>query len=383
MSHPDKPTGKLYIFLGAAPGVGKTWAMVDAAQQVRADGAAVVVGNVDTHDRPEFTALIAGLEVIPFQEIEYRSVRLKELDVDAIIQRRPDIVLIDDLAHSNAPGSRHEKRYQDVIELLQSGINVYTTMNVQHISSVAEAVEEITGFKVREQVPDFVLEMATSVRLIDLAPDELLKRLAKRLAEGQRQPVATGMPGGVDNTDSFFKPNTLVTLRELALRVAASRVDEEAHAMGIEIEQAHIEPWASSSKILIGISASPHNERLIRATRHLVNELHTTWLAVYVETPLDAKLEDIERARIQRHLQLAKELGAETLTVAGTNVAEQLVEVAKQYNVARIVVGRSKRLRGPLRFRNSLAEDIMELSPTIDVLVLSGRPPAPPEGTHG
>jgi len=385
MSHPDKQTGKLYIFLGAAPGVGKTWAMVDAAQQVRADGATVVVGNVDTHDRPEFTALIAGLEVIPFQEIEYRGVRLRELDIDAIVQRKPDIILIDDLAHSNAPGSRHEKRYQDVIELLQCGINVYTTVNVQHISSVAEAVEEITGIKVREQVPDFVLEMATSVRLIDLAPEELLKRLTKRLAEGQRQPVADTGQRISDNImgDNFFTPNTLVTLRELALRVAASRVDEEAHAMGIEIEQAHIEPWASSSKILIGISASPHNERLIRATRHLVSELHTTWLAVYVETPLDAKLEDVERERIQRHLQLAKELGAETLTVAGMNVAEQLVEVAKQYNVARIVVGRSKRLRGPLRFRNSLAEDIMELSPMIDVLVLSGRPPAPPEGAHG
>ncbi len=385
MSHTDRQTGKLYIFLGAAPGVGKTWAMVDAAQQVRADGADVVIGNVDTHDRPEFTALIVGLEVIPFQEIDYRGVRLGEINLDAILHRHPDIVLIDDLAHSNVPGSRHEKRYQDVIELLQAGISVYATVNVQHISSVAEAVEEITGIKVREQVPDFVLEMATSVRLIDLAPDELLKRLTKRLHEGQLQPVAGAMPRAPESAveDNFFKPNNLVTLRELALRVAASRVDEEAHAMGVGIEQAHLEPWATSSKIMIGISASPHNPRLIRATRRLVSELHTTWLAVYVETPIDARLEDEERERIQQHLQLAKELGAEILTVAGHNVAEQLVEVAKQYNVSRIVVGRSKRVRGPLRFRNSLADDIMELSPMIDVLVLSGRPSAPPEGTHG
>ncbi len=365
MPNTDNQTGKLSIFLGAAPGVGKTWAMVDAAQEKRAEGYDVVIGKVDTHDRPEFEALLAGLEVIPYHEIEYRGVHIREIDLNAVLRRHPDVVLIDELAHSNVPGSRHEKRYQDVIELLQAGIDVYTTLNVQHIASVADAVCEITGIQVREQVPDFVLEMATQVTLIDLAPDELLKRLTKRLMQGR--PL---VDAEIDDADDFFKPGNLVTLRELALRVAATRVDEDVRALSGE--QNPIEPWGTSSKILIGISASPVNERLIRATRRLVSELHTTWLAVYVETPADLRLDEEDRARIQKHLDLAKDLGAETLTVAGHTVADQLVKVARQYNVSRIVVGRSRRPRGPLHFRPSLAEEIMDLSDNIDVLVLRG-----------
>ncbi len=370
MVNTDNQAGKLSIFLGSAPGVGKTWAMVDAAQEKHAEGLDVVIANVDTHDRPEFNALLAGLEVIPFQEIKYQGVHLREIDLDAILQRHPHIVLIDELAHSNVPGSRHEKRYQDVVELLQAGIDVYTTLNVQHIASVADAVCEITGIQVREQVPDFVLEMAASVTLIDLAPDELLKRLAKRLTQRQSAGQTATADGEIDDVDDLFKPGNLVTLRELALRVAATRVDEDVRALGGEGQES--EPWGTSSKILVGISASPVNERLLRATRRLVGELHTTWLAVYVETPADVRLDDDARERIQKHLELAKDLGAEILTVAGNDVAEQLVEVAKQYDVRRIVVGRSKRPRGPLRLRSSLAEDIMDLSDNIDVLVLRG-----------
>ncbi len=357
-----KETGKLYIFLGSAPGVGKTWAMVDGAQDKRAEGLDVVIGHIDTHDRPEFTALLKELPVIPFREIDYQGVHLREIDLDAIVQRHPDIVLIDELAHSNAPGARNDKRYKDVVELLQAGINVYTTLNVQHISSVADAVSEITGIQIREQVPDFILEMATSIRLIDLPPEELLNRLTKRLK--QQKVGAVERPTGIDE---FLTPSHLLTLRELALRVAATRVDEDVHSTSPDVE-----PWATSSKIMIGISASPNSERLIRATHRLVAEMHTTWLAVYIETPSDVHLGEEIRQKIQKHLDLAGDLGAETLTVAGQNAAEQLVAVAKQYGVSRIVLGRSKHKRNAFWQRPSLADQIIELSDAIDVLILAG-----------
>ncbi|MCC7208771.1 MAG: hypothetical protein IT323_15795 [Anaerolineae bacterium] len=356
------PTGELHIFFGAAPGVGKTWAMVDAARQRLAEGRDVVIGLVDTHDRPEFAALLAGLDVTPRREVEYQGVALHELDLNAVLRRKPEIVLIDEMAHSNVPGTRNPKRYQDVLELLQAGISVYTTLNVQHVASVAKAVEDITGIKVREQVPDFVLEMAASVRLIDLDPQELLKRLSKRLF--QQQSGAQPAPG-----DDAFRADHLVTLRELALRVAASRADEELQKLAPPHHKP--EPWGTSSRILVGISASPNNERLLRATRQLVTELHTTWLAVYVETDADRELDPASRERIQKHVQLAKELGAETLTVAGEGVADTLVAMAGQYDISRIVVGRTRRRRSLFGPRLSLADEIMERSETLDVLILS------------
>ena len=360
MAQLEEHTGQLHIFLGAAPGVGKTWAMVDAAQQKRAEGSDVVIGHVRTHERPEFNTLLAGLEVIPLQEIEYHGVPLQELDLEAILRRHPDIVLIDDLAHSNVPGARHAKRYQDIIDLLQNGISVYTTLSVQHVSSVADVVARLMGVQVYEQVPDFVLEMASSMRLIDLAPEELLNRLLKRVHQGQ---------DAQSEIPDLFEPKNLVTLRELALRVAASRVDADAHTLN-GAQQA-LEPWSSSSKIIVGVSASPSNERLLRATDRLVHEMRTTWLAVHVETPADNRLDDETRQRVEVHLELAKELGAEILTVAGQGVAQKLVEIAEQYDATRIVVGRSKK-RGPFGRARSLAEDMIDLSEKIDVIILSG-----------
>jgi two-component system sensor histidine kinase KdpD len=360
MAQLEAHTGQLHIFLGAAPGVGKTWAMVDAAQQKKAEGFDVVIGHVRTHERPEFNALLADLEVIPLQEIEYQGVRLHELALEAILRRHPDIVLIDELAHTNVPGTRHPKRYQDIIDLVQDGISVYTTLSVQHVSSVADVVMRMTGVQVYEQVPDFVLEMASSIRLIDLAPEELLNRLLKRLRQGQ---------GAQLELPNLFEPKNLVTLRGLALRVAASRVDADVHTLN-GAQQA-IEPWVTSSKIVLGVSASPANERLLRATDGLVREMRTTWLAVHVETPADSRLGKDAQERVQRHLQLAKELGAETLVVAGQDVARRLVEIAEQYDATRLVVGRSKK-RGPFGRAKSLAEEIIELSDTVDVIVLSG-----------
>lgn len=370
MTQYDQATtsGQLHIFFGSAPGVGKTWAMVDAAQEKHAAGLDVVIGLVDTHDRPEFAALLNGLEVIPQREVVYQGVALRELDLNAILRRNPKIVLIDDLPHTNAPGARNAKRYQDVLELVQAGINVFTTLNVQHVASVAAAVEEITGIAVREQVPDFVLEMATSIRLIDLEPAELLQRLSKRLKATQSV-TAGGVAFRPSEDDAMFnKRDNLLILRELAMRVAASRLDDDVHHL---VEPNHyVDAWTGSSKILVGISASPANERLLRATRRLVGELHTTWLAVYVELPTDANLDEPIRQRIQAHLQLAKELGAETLTVAGQNVATKLVEIAEQYGASRIVVGRTFRKRGMFLNKLSLADQIMELSDNLDILIL-------------
>lgn len=357
MTQTEKQVGQLHIFFGAAPGVGKTWAMVDAGQQKKAEGADIVVGFVDTHDRPEFSTLLAGLEIVATQNIEYQAIPLHELDVDAVLHRRPDIVLIDELAHSNVPGSRNAKRYQDVIDLLQSGISVYTTLSVHHMASVADIVTHVTGLQVRERVPDFVLEMATSIRLIDLAPEELLNRLSKRLHA--RESSAADMP-------DLFKPQHLVTLREIALRIAASRVGED-----VEAQHEMIEPWLNASKIVVGVSASPTNDRLLRATSRFVREMRTTWLAVHIQTPADNRLDNEAQERIQHHLQLAKDLGAETLTIAGQDVARQLVEIAQQYNSTRIVVGRSKK-RGPFSRTRSLADEIMDLSEIVDVLILSG-----------
>lgn len=357
MVQTERQVGQLHIFFGSAPGVGKTWAMVDAGQQKKAEGLDVVVGLVDTHDRPEFSALLAGLEIIPARNIEYQNIPLRELDIDAILQRRPDIVLIDELARSNVPGSRYAKRYQDVIELLQNGIGVYATLSVHHVASVADIVTRITGLQVGERVPDFVLEMAASIRLIDLAPEELLNRLSKRLHA--RETNAFEVP-------ELFKPEHLVTLREIALRMAASRVGED-----FEAQQELIEPWLNASKIVVGVSASPTNERLLRATSRFVHEMRTTWLAVHIQTPADNRLDKSAQARIQQHLELAKELGAEILTIAGQDVARQLVEIAEQYNSTRIVVGRSKK-RGPFSRMRSLADELMDLSETVDVIILSG-----------
>jgi two-component system sensor histidine kinase KdpD len=244
-----------------------------------------------------------------------------------------------------------------VIELLQSGIRVYTTLGVHHVASVADVVSHVTGIQVREQVPDFVLEMASSIRLIDLAPEEQLNRLSKRLHA--RETNASDIP-------DLFKPAHLVTLREIALRIAAAQVGE-----GVEAQQEHIEPWLNASRIVVGVSASPTNERLLRAASRLVREMRTTWLAVHIQTPADERLDQESQERIQRHLQLAKELGAETLSVAGQDTARQLVEIAEQYKATRIVVGRSKR-RGPFGRTRSLADEILDLSPTVDVIILGG-----------
>jgi two-component system, OmpR family, sensor histidine kinase KdpD len=267
--------GKLKIFLGYAAGVGKTYAMLEAAQQRRAEGVDVVVGYVETHGRSETDALLDGLEIIPRQEVTYRGITLSEMDTDAILRRQPDIVLVDELAHTNVPGSRHLRRYQDVLELLNDNIDVYTTVNIQHLESLNDIVSQVTGITVQETVPDHILDEAHEIVIIDLPINELLTRL---------ETGKVYIPEQAERAlRKFFRPGNLTALREMALRRAADRVDEQMR----NYMQTHAiaGPWPAGERLLVCVSPSPLSERLVRTTRRLARRLDAEWIAAYVETP--------------------------------------------------------------------------------------------------
>lgn len=356
--------GKLKIFLGYAAGVGKTYAMLEAAQQRRAEGVDVVVGYVETHGRAETDALLASLETIPRRAISYRGVTLSEMDTDAILTRRPQIVLVDELAHNNAPGSRHTRRYQDVLELLHSGIHVYTTVNVQHLESLNDVVSQVTGVTVRETIPDHILDEANEIELIDLPIDELLTRL---------ETGKVYMPEQAERAlRKFFRPGNLTALREMALRRAAERVDEQMRAY-MQIH-AITGPWPAGERLLVCISPSPLSERLVRTTRRLARSLDAEWIAVYVETPGYTYLPEVDKDRVARTLQLAEELGAQTARLSGISVAETLVNYALSRNVTKIVAGKPLRPRWREWLRGSIIDQIVQRSQNMDVYVISGKP---------
>lgn len=365
--------GKLKIFFGMAAGVGKTYAMLDAARQLAADGIDVVVGYVETHGRAETEALLSGLEVIPRQKLEYRGVIMEEMDTDAILARRPRLALVDELAHTNVPGSRHAKRYQDAIELLEAGIDVWTTVNVQHFESRADSVSQITGITVHETLPDSILDLADAIELIDLSPEDL----RKRLAEGK---VYT--PDRVETAaQNFFRTGNLTALREMALRLTAEHVD---HTLQDYMQIKRIAgPWKSGERLLVAVGPSPFSERLIRWTRRMAYNLEAPWLAVYVKTSRDNSPE--EEHQLVQNLSLARSLGGEIVITASNSISEALVRVAQQHNVSQIVIGKPKASR-PLRFFHgrSLVDDVLRLSGEIDVYVVTGddpeaRPAKPPQ----
>ena len=365
--------GTLKIFFGANAGVGKTYAMLEAAQARRADGVDVVVGWVDTHGRAETEALLQGLEVLPRRPLGYRGATLYEFDLDAALARQPAVLLVDELAHSNAPGSWHAKRWQDVEEVLAAGIDVYTTMNVQHVESLNDVVAQITGVIVRETVPDAMLERADEVELIDLPPDDLLQRLR----EGK-----VYVPGQAERAlRHFFQKGNLIALRELALRRMADRVDDQmqvyrrAHAIA--------EIWPTTERLLVCVSPSPLAARLVRAARRMAARLRAEWLVVYVETPASVRLPEAARDRVVQTLRLAEQLGAETVTLSGQQVSEEILTYARTRNVSKIVVGKPKVLRWRDRLFGSVVDELVWRSNGIDVYVLSGeedhaRPPAEP-----
>lgn len=372
--------GRLKLFFGASPGVGKTYAMLEAARQRRREGREVVAGLVETHGRVDTEALVEGLEILPRKEILYKGVVLREFDLDAALKRRPRLILVDELAHTNAEGLRHAKRWQDVEELLDAGIDVYTTLNVQHWESLNDVVAQITGVSIRETVPDNFLDRADEIELVDLAPEDLLKRLR----EGK---VYRGEVAG-RAAENFFRPGNLIALRELALRHAAERVDaqmrafKERHAIG--------EAWAVGERLLVGVTGSPMSARLVRAAGRLAARLRTPWIAAHVETPDLLAGPAADRDAAAENLRLAQGLGAETLVLTGEDVTEELLALARKRHVTRIVLGQPARPRWRERLFGSVVNDVARRCGDIDLHIVSGTGPdarprrrSPAEGRRG
>jgi two-component system, OmpR family, sensor histidine kinase KdpD len=358
--------GRLKIFFGAAPGVGKSFAMLEAARLLKSDGVDIVVGYVELHGRPDTEALLKDLEILPPLDLEHRGIVLKEFDLDAALKRAPQVILVDELAHTNHPGARHPKRWIDIEELLGAGIDVLTTVNVQHIESLNDVVAQITGVEVRETVPDKVFDSADEVELVDLPPEELLQRLrdGKVYVEAK---VAHALK-------SFFRKGNLIALRQLALRVTADRVDSSMR----DYRQQHAikDTWPAGERILVCVGPDPLSARLVRSARRQANSLHAQWFAVYVETPRLARLPRSARDRVLETLKMAESLGAETANLSGESVADELLGFARQRNVSKVIVGKPARGRWHDRLTPSLVDEIIRASGDIDVFVITGEPGA-------
>jgi two-component system sensor histidine kinase KdpD len=358
---------RLKVFVGAAPGVGKTYAMLEAAHERLREGVDVVVGVIETHGRAETEALLRGLEIIPRRRIEYRGTMLEEMDLDAILERRPQIVLVDELAHSNAPGSRHPKRYSDVEELLQAGIDVYTTVNIQHLESLNDVVAQITGIHVRETVPDAFFERADEMKLIDVTPEDLLQRLQ----EGK-----VYMPAAAERAiRNYFRVGNLTALRELALRHTAERVDDQMRTYMQARAIAGV--WPVAERLMVCVSGGTVSERLIRTACRMADSRHAEWLAVFVETAAFHRQPETERARTTRLLRLAEQLGGEAVTIPGERIAEELVRYAERRNVTELILGKPLRSRWEELWRRSPVNDIVRHSGNIDVRIISAQEDRP------
>lgn len=352
--------GTLKVFFGMAAGVGKTYAMLEEARARAAEGTDVVVGYAEPHIRPETEAILLGMELLPYKIVEYRGSKLKEFDLDGALARRPSLILVDELAHTNAPGMRHEKRWQDVVELLDAGISVFTTLNVQHLESVNDIVERISGVKIRETLPDSVLEQADEVELIDIAPEELLGRFREGKVYRPEQAERAAA--------HFFTKGNLIALRELALRTTAQRVDAQMQ----DFRRAHAvkTPWAACDRVLVCIGPSPMSRRLIRAARRLAAGLRAELIAAYVETPTAQKLTPNDRRRLEQTLALAEQLGARTVTLSGQNAADELLAYAQAQNVTKIVIGRSQQPRWRAMLFSSVVDNLVRRAGEIDVYII-------------
>ena len=355
--------GRLKVFFGAAPGVGKTYAMLEAARAQRAAGLDVVIGWVETHRRAETAALAEGFERLAPHEVEHRGVRLQEFDIDAALARRPGLLLLDELAHTNAPGSRHPKRWQDARELLGAGIDVWTTLNVQHLESVNDLVERVTGVVVRETLPDRLLDEADEVEFVDLPPEDLLRRLAEGKVYLPDQAARAAK--------QFFRKGNLTALRELALRRTADHVDEDVQ--DYRRDHAIEATWPVAERVLVSIRPNPESGRLVRAARRLAARLRAEWIAVWVESPGQPALSAAERSDLAAAFALAEQLGAETATVSGPSVSEALLSFARQRNISKIVVGKPAHPRWRDLLRGSLVDAIVRASGEIDVFIVSGE----------
>jgi two-component system sensor histidine kinase KdpD len=360
--------GRLKIFFGAAAGVGKTYAMLLAARERRAENLDVIVGLVETHERAETKALLEGLEVLPPRQIEYRGTVLREFDLDAALKRRPLIILVDELAHTNAPGSRHPKRWQDIEELLDAGIDVYTALNVQHLESLNDDIGQIAGIRIWETVPDTVFEAADEVELVDLPPDELLLRLKEGKVYLPQQ--------AQEAIRNFFRKGNLIALRELALRQTAHRVD--AQMLDYREDNAIREVWQVSERILVCIGPYALAERLVRAGKRFAVSLRADWIVVYVETPELQRLPAEKRDAVLKVLRIAEQLGAETVTLSSPAMSEAILKLASERNVTKIMMGKPSR-RGWRRFAlGSVVDTLIAEAHNINIYLL-GSPHKPEE----
>src|SRR6266700_5757497 len=361
----DDRAGRLNILGGAAPGVGKTYEMLQSAHAKLKAGVDVAVGLIETHGRAETDALLRGLEGIPRKRLDYRDQILEEMDLDAVIARHPQIALVDELAHTNAPGSRHPKRYLDVEELLSHGIDVYTAVNIQHVESLNDVVAQITHVRVRETVPDKIFERADAIELIDLTPDDL----SQRLKEGK-----VYVPKQAERAlEHYFSPGNLTALRELALRRTAERVDEQllTHMQANAIAG----PWAAGERILVCVSEDPRAAGLVRYTKRLADRVHAPWTAISIETRRTRQLTDEQRDRLADTLRLAEALGGEALTIpaVGRRIADDVIDFAHANNVTQIIIGKSSRSRWFEIVRGSVVHDLVRRAGNISVNVIAGE----------
>lgn len=350
-----KAGGKLKIFFGYAAGVGKTYSMLEAAREQAAAEVDIVVGYVQPHARPETEALMLGMEILPLKEVEYKGIKLKEFDLDAALARKPAAIIVDELAHTNAPGLRHTKRWQDVEELLDAGISVYTTLNVQHLESLNDIVAKISGIAVRETIPDTVFDNADEVELVDLPPEDLLQRFEEGKvyfpAEAERAML------------KFFKLPNLTALRELAMRRTADHLSARDHTSG--------RAGTTRERLLVCIGPSPTSARLIRVARRMAMALHAPWTAAYVDT--GRFMSDAARQKLARNLNLAEQLGAETVTLGGEDMAEVIVKYAQTKSVTKIIIGKTGEPRWRELTGNSIVSKVLHRSGDIDVYVIRGQ----------
>jgi len=363
----ESARGKLKIFFGMSPGVGKTYAMLQAAREKQTEGCEVVVGIVETHGRKETEALLEGMPIMPRMQTEYRGTTLTEMDLDGILTWHPGLAVVDELAHTNAPGSRHPKRYQDVLELLDAGIDVYTTLNVQHVASRSDVVRQISGVSVHETVPDSVLDLADEIVLVDLTPEQLRARLAEgKVYLGERAEWAAR---------NFFRESNLTALREMALRVVAEHVDRDLREL--MSEEKITGPWKSGDRLLVAVSASPYSERLIRYTRRLAASMEASWIVANIERPRPLSQE--EQTRLTRYLALARQLGAEVISTPGRDVGETLLRIARQHNVTQIVIGKPLGPRWLSFWKRDPVRWLMGHSGNIDIHMIPADESAQPQ----
>ena len=353
-------TGRLKIFFGYAAGVGKTYAMLEAAHQAQKEGVDVVVGYVEPHARPDTLALLEGLEVLSCREVDYRGIRLREFDLDGALARRPQLILVDELAHSNAPGCRHTKRYQDVEELLQAGINVYTTVNVQHLESLNDLVTSITGIVVNERIPDHVFDRANQVELVDIAPADLEKRLEEGKIYRQRQAKQA--------LENFFTAENLTALREIAMRRTADQLNRTA------VQEKKGKAARAGDHILICLSSAPSNAKVIRTAARMAEAFHSGFTALFVQTPETKELSGENIKRLRSNLRLAEQLGEQIATVYGADPAEQIAEYARVSGITKIVMGRVNHRQHPWIGQKSLADRLIERT-DLDVYIIPDRQP--------